>query len=427
MLDPHLLRSDLPRVIKALAKKGHVFDETRYNTLEQERKTLQQETEVLQQQRNQLSKEVGQYKAKQQDASALLAEVHKVTEALKAKSAACQAVQETLQDFCLRLPNLPHESVPIGNSETDNVEIRHWGKIKAFDFPVADHTDIAVGLGMCSFDRAVKIAGSRYMVLERELAALHRSLIQFMIDTHTEQHDYYEVYVPYLVKEACLYGTGALPKMREDLYALEGEPASYLIPTAEVPVTNLLRDEIVPYEQLPVKYVAHTPCFRSEAGSYGKDTKGIIRQHQFEKVELVQFVHAEKSYDALEALCGHAETILQKLDLPYRVVNLCGGDLSFSSAKTYDIEVWLPSQNTYREISSCSNFEAFQARRCKIRTRAPQEKKPQLVHTLNGSGLAVGRTLVAIIENYQQADGSVMIPAALQPYMRGKTHIHMPK
>jgi seryl-tRNA synthetase len=423
MLDPHILRSDLPRVIAALAKKGHIFDEARYHALEQERKTLQQETEALQQQRNQLSKQVGKYKATQQDATALLHEVNQVSETLKAKSAACDAVQECLQDFCLRLPNMPHDSVPEGSSEADNVEIRRWGTIPSFDFPVGDHTDIAVGLGMCSFDRAVKIAGSRYMVLERELAALHRALIQFMLDTHTEHHGYHEVYVPYIVKEACLYGTGALPKMREDLYALEGESAGYLIPTAEVPVTNLLREEIVPHEQLPVKYVAHTPCFRSEAGSYGKDTKGIIRQHQFEKVELVQFVHAEESYDALEQLCGHAETILQKLDLPYRVVNLCGGDLSFSSAKTYDIEVWLPSQNTYREISSCSNFEAFQARRCQIRTRTPGEKKPQLVHTLNGSGLAVGRTLVAIIENYQQADGSIAIPELLQPYLRGKTHI----
>lgn len=427
MLDPHLLRTECSRVVEALARKGHIFDEERYSALEQERKNLQQATELLQQQRNQLSKQVGQYKARQQDVAVLLAEVQHITEALKEKTAAYHAVQEAFQDFCLHLPNCPHTSVPDGNSEHDNMEIRRWGTIKAFDFPVVDHTDIATALGMCSFDRAVKIAGSRYMVLERELAALHRALIQFMIDTHTTEHGYHEVYVPYLVKEACLYGTGALPKMREDLYALAGEQAGYLIPTAEVPVTNLLREEIIPYAQLPIKYVAHTPCFRSEAGSYGKDTKGIIRQHQFEKVELVQFVSAEESYTALEALCGHAERILQKLVLPYRVVNLCGGDLSFSSAKTYDIEVWLPSQNTYREISSCSNFESFQARRCQIRTRMPEEKKPQLVHTLNGSGLAVGRTLVAILENYQQADGSVMIPIALQPYMKGQTHIYRPQ
>jgi len=330
------------------------------------------------------------------------------------------AVQDQLDDLVQGIPNIPHESVPAGNDEDDNIEVRRWGEPRSFDFEVKDHVDLGAALNGLDFDTAAKITGSRFSQMRGGLASLHRALTQFMLNTHIQEHGYEEVYVPYIVNRESLYGTGQLPKFEEDLFKLDDEREFYLIPTAEVPITNIYRNEIV--DDLPVKFVSHTPCFRSEAGSYGRDTRGMIRQHQFEKVEMVQFVHPEQSWDALETLVGHAEAILQKLELPYRTVVLCGGDLGFSAAKTYDIEVWLPSQEKYREISSCSNFADFQARRMKARYRKA-DGKPELLHTLNGSGLAVGRTLLAVMENYQQADGSIAIPAALQPLMNGQTVI----
>ncbi len=424
MLDIQLLRTDLANVAARLATRGFTLDTAAFEKLEAERKATQTRTQELQAKRNATSRQIGQAKAKGEDVSAILAEVANLGDELKQAEAQLERIQHDMQALLPMIPNLPHESVPVGKSEADNVEMRKVGTPAKFDFEVKDHVSIGEGLGGLDFETASKISGSRFSLLKGPLARMHRALAQFMLDTHTEQHGYTETYVPYMVNADSMHGTGQLPKFEEDLFKVprhlgdEGIQNFYLIPTAEVPVTNMVRDEIVPLEKLPMKFVAHTPCFRSEAGSYGRDTRGLIRQHQFEKVELVQIVHPEKSYEGLEALLGHAETILQKLGLPYRVVKLCSGDMGFSAAMTYDIEVWLPAQNTYREISSCSNFEAFQARRMQARFRNAQGK-PELVHTLNGSGLAVGRTLVAILENFQQADGSVKIPEVLQPYMGG--------
>ncbi len=420
MLDIQLLRNDLPGVAGRMAERGFTLDVVAFERLEANRKTVQMQTQELQANRNQLSKQIGQAKSRGQDASALMAEVNAQADKLKTLEQQLAGIQEELNAFLTGIPNLPHETVPAGGSPAENREMRQRGTPRAFDFAVKDHVDIGASLKMLDFDVAAKIASARFAVMKGPLARLHRALAQFMLDVHTQEHGYTEVYVPYLVNAASMFGTGQLPKFEADLFAVprsDGEKL-YLIPTAEVPVTNIVRDEIVALADLPLKFVCHTPCFRSEAGSYGKDTRGMIRQHQFDKVELVQIAHPSQSYDRLEDLTGHAESILQRLELPYRVVVLCTGDMGFSSAKTYDIEVWLPAQNTYREISSCSNFETFQARRMQARFRN-EKGKPEFVHTLNGSGLAVGRTLVAIMENYQRADGGVDIPAVLQPYMGG--------
>jgi len=444
MLDIQLLRKDAALVAERLAARGFAFDTARFETLETERKTIQTRTQEAQSRRNTLSKQIGMMKGKGEDTTAVMAEVAGLGDEQKQLEARLAELQAELNDFLMGVPNLPHESVAVGKDETANVEVSRWGTPKSFDFPVRDHVDIGEGLGQLDFEAAVKITGSRFTVMKGPLARLHRALAQFMLDLHTSEHGYTEVYVPYLVNADSMRGTGQLPKFEEDLFkvpfGLEDPSAAeqariaavgvdssrelvrqkhfYLIPTAEVPVTNLLRDEIVPAESLPLKFVAHTPCFRSEAGSYGRDTRGMIRQHQFDKVELVQMVKPEDSYAALESLTAHAEAILQKLGLPYRKMALCSGDMGFSSAKTYDLEVWLPAQNTYREISSCSNFEAFQARRMQARFRSGQGK-PEALHTLNGSGLAVGRALVAVLENYQNADGSVTVPEVLRPWMGG--------
>ena len=420
MLDIQLLRKDAALVAERLAARGFAFDTARFETLEAERKTIQTRTQDAQSRRNTLSKQIGMLKGKGEDATAVMAEVAGLGDELKQLETRLSELQAELNDFLMGVPNLPHESVAVGKDETANVEVSRWGTPKTFDFPVRDHVDIGEGLGQLDFAAAVKITGSRFSVMKGGLARLHRALAQFMLDVHTREHGYTEVYVPYLVNADSLRGTGNLPKFEEDLFQVPRSDSDklYLIPTAEVPVTNLLRDEIVAAESLPLKFVAHTPCFRSEAGSYGRDTRGMIRQHQFDKVELVQMVRPEDSYAALEALTANAEAILRKLGLPYRKMALCSGDMGFSSAKTYDLEVWLPAQNTYREISSCSNFEAFQARRMQARFKTGQGK-PELLHTLNGSGLAVGRTLVAILENYQNADGSVTVPEALRPWMGG--------
>ncbi len=420
MLDIQLLRKDAALVAERLAARGFAFDAARFDAMEAERKTIQTRTQNAQNRRNTLSKQIGMMKGKGEDTTAVMAEVAGLGDELKQTETRLAALQTEISDFLMGVPNLPHESVAPGLDETANVEVSRWGTPKTFDFPVRDHVDLGEGLGQLDFAAAVKITGSRFSVMKGGLARLHRALAQFMLDVHTAEHDYTEVYVPYLVNADSLRGTGNLPKFEEDLFQVPRPDADklYLIPTAEVPVTNLLRDEIVAEEALPLKFVAHTPCFRSEAGSYGRDTRGMIRQHQFDKVELVQMVRPEDSYAALEALTGHAETILRKLGLPYRKMALCSGDMGFSAAKTYDLEVWLPAQGAYREISSCSNFEAFQARRMQARFKAG-EGKPELLHTLNGSGLAVGRTLVAILENYQNADGSVTVPEALRPWMGG--------
>ena len=424
MLDIQSLRNDLDGVAKRLASRPFHLDAGAFQKLEQERKGVQTRTQELQSTRNSLAKRIGQAKAKGEDVAALMSEASAANAELESLGSKLQEVQGRLQDFLLVIPNLPHESVPVGHSAEDNAEVRRYGNPRQFDFEVKDHVDLGEGLGMLDFATATKISGSRFSLMTGMLARLHRAIAQFMLDVHTGEHGYTEVYAPYLVNAASMRGTGQLPKFEEDLFAVpRGEEGKfYLIPTAEVPVTNIVRDEIVPLELLPLKFVCHTPCFRSEAGSYGKDTRGMIRQHQFDKVELVQIIHPQKSYEGLEQLTGHAETILKKLELPYRVVTLCTGDMGFSAAKTYDIEVWLPGQNAYREISSCSNFEAFQARRMQARYRN-EKGKPELAHTLNGSGLAVGRTLVAILENYQNADGSVSIPALLRPYMGGAERI----
>ena len=424
MIDPKLLRSDLASIAKQLKVKGFDLDCEAFLALEVERKALQLGAESLQQERNAYAKSMGKLmgeaKAKGEDVEPLKLKGEKLKNDSAAADAALADVQVQLDDLVQGIPNLPHESVPAGSDENDNVEVRAWGTPKQFDFDVKDHVDLGAELGGLDFDVAAKITGSRFSQMRGDLASLHRALTQFMLNTHIYEHGYEEVYVPYIVNRDSLFGTGQLPKFEEDLFKLEDDRGFYLIPTAEVPVTNIYRDAIV--DELPVKMVAHTPCFRSEAGSYGRDTRGMIRQHQFEKVEMVQFVHPSASWDALEELVGHAEVILQQLDLPYRTVTLCGGDLGFSAAKTYDIEVWLPSQEKYREISSCSNFVDFQARRMKARYRNDQGK-PELLHTLNGSGLAVGRTLLAVMENYQQADGSIEIPKVLQPLMHGLTNI----
>ena len=419
MLDSKLIRTDLPLVADALARRGYVLDTARLEELEERRKALQMKAQELQTQRNRRSKEIGMAKAAGVDIGPLLEQIEGLGSQHKAAEAELAQLQEELGDVLMGIPNIPHETVPDGCGETDNLEIRRWGEPRAADYEPVDHVDLGERLGLLDFQNAAKISGARFSVIQGPLARLHRALIQFMLDTHTREHGYTEVYVPYLVNADSLRGTGQLPKFEEDLFRTCSDPAYYLIPTAEVPVTNLVRGTITEDDAMPLCFVAHTPCFRSEAGSYGKDTRGMIRQHQFEKVELVQVVRPQDSYEALEALTGHAESILQRLELPYRVVALCTGDIGFSSAKTYDLEVWLPGQQKYREISSCSNFEAFQARRMQARWRNPQTGKPELVHTLNGSGLAVGRTLVAIMENYQQADGSIRIPAALQGYMGG--------
>ncbi len=419
MLDPRLFRQELENTAQQLARRGYTLDTDAIARLEAERKELQVQTQELQKERNQSAKAIGQAKAKGEDIEPLLAAVADLGERLKAAETRLGALQEELQEILAGVPNIPDASVPDGKSEGDNVEVRRWGTPKQFDFEPKDHVDLGAGLGLMDFETAAKIAGARFSLLKGPLARLHRALIQFMLDLHTGEHGYAETYVPYLVNADSLKGTGQLPKFEAELFALRGEQNYYLIPTAEVPVTNIVRDEIIDAPQMPLKFVAHTPCFRSEAGSYGKDTRGMIRQHQFEKVELVQVVRPEESFEALEALTGHAEAVLQRLGLPYRVMSLCAGDMGFSSAKTYDLEVWLPGQGKYREISSCSNFVDFQARRMQARWRNPETGKPELVHTLNGSGLAVGRTLVAIMENYQDEAGRVHIPETLQPYMGG--------
>ncbi len=418
MIDPKLLRTNIDVVNAALAKRGVQLDPAEWVTLESHRKAIQLKTEQLQAERNQGAKQVGQIKREGGDASELMARMQAVGDEMKAAEAELSALQQEIEQKALNIPNLPHESVPEGKDESANVEILRWGNPRQFDFEIKDHSDIGDLMGGLEFDTATKITGSRFSVLKGPLARMQRAITQFMLDLHTDQHGYTEAYVPFLVNAESLRGTGQLPKFEEDLFKLQGEKEFYLIPTAEVPVTNLVRDEIIDADRLPLKYAAHTPCFRSEAGSYGRDTRGLIRQHQFEKVEMVQIVKAEHSLDALEELTGHAERVLQLLELPYRKVLLCGGDMGFGAIKTYDLEVWVPSQNTYREISSCSNMGDFQARRMSARYRVG-EKKTELVHTLNGSGLAVGRTLLAIMENYQQADGSIVVPSVLQPYMGG--------
>jgi seryl-tRNA synthetase len=427
MIDIQLLRKDIDTVAAKLATRKFQLDVAGFNALEGERKAIQMRTEELQSKRNSLSKQIGMLKGKGEDTTAVMAEVGGLGDELKANEIKLADVQLKMNTFLQAVPNLPHESVPAGADETGNVEVRKFGTPRNFDFEVKDHADVGAALGL-DFETATKLTGSRFSVMKGGIARLHRALAQFMLDTHTDKHGYTECYTPYMVNAESLLGTGQLPKFEADLFSVkkggaEGEGQNfYLIPTSEVSLTNMVRDEIVAVETLPIKVTAHTPCFRSEAGSAGRDTKGMIRQHQFDKVELVQVVHPEKSYEALEEMVGHAETILQTLGLPYRVMQLCTGDMGFGAAKTYDLEVWLPAQNTYREISSLSNCEAFQARRMQARFRNAQGK-PELLHTLNGSGLAVGRTLVAVLENYQQADGSVEIPAALQPYMGGLTKL----
>ena len=421
MLDPQLLRREPEAVAARLAARGFALDLPRLAALEARRKAAQTETEQLQAERNRVSKAVGEAKRRGEDAAPLLAQMTGVGERLAQLEAGLKAVQDELEAYCLEIPNLPHDSVPAGRSEDDNVEVRRCGTAPAFDFAPRDHVDLGEALGGLDFETASKIAGARFSLLRGPLAALQRALTQFMLDLHTRQHGYTEVYVPYLVNADSLVGTGQLPKFEEDLFAVGG--GSYLIPTAEVPVTNIVRDSIVEATELPLKLVAHTPCFRSEAGSYGKDTRGLIRQHQFEKVELVRMVPPESSGQAHEELTADAEAVLRALGLPYRVMALCTGDIGFSAAKTFDLEVWLPGQNRYREISSCSNFGDFQARRLKARWRNPATGKPELLHTLNGSGLAVGRTLVAVLENYQQADGSIVVPDVLRPYLGGLERI----
>ena len=428
MLDINLFRNDLAGVAAGLAKRGVTLDTARFTALDDERRDIQTRTQDLQARRNALSKQIGALKGRGEDASAILAEVAGLGDETKRLEGELDRVQRGLRDFLLDLPNLTHASTPEGRSETDNPEVRRWGTPRTFGFAPKDHTDVGEGLGLLDFATAAKVSGARFSFLRGDLARLHRALAQFMLDTHTREHGYTECYTPYIVNAETLVGTTQLPKFEQDMFAvLKGGAESdaeklYLISTSEITLTNTVRDEILPAEALPVKLTAHTPCFRSEAGSYGKDTRGMIRQHQFDKVEMVQIVHPDRSYEALEELTGHAETILQRLGLPYRVVALCTGDIGFASAKTYDLEVWLPGQNAYREISSCSNCEAFQARRMQARFRNAQGK-PEFVHTLNGSGLAVGRTLVAVLENYQQADGSVAVPEVLKPYMGGLERI----
>ena len=421
MLDQKLVRNSPQDVADKLLKKGFTLDLERLHNLEEARKQLQIDTENLQSERNSKSKEIGKLKAQGQDTTAIMAAVSSFGAQLDSKKAQLKIVQDDLNAMLMAIPNIPHDSVPSGADEDDNQEVLVWGEKPSFDYAVKDHVDLGEGLGGLDFGAAIKITGARFMVLKGPLARLHRALIQFMLNSHIHEHGYEEVYVPYLVNAESLRGTGQLPKFEEDLFKVPGERNLYLIPTAEVPVTNLVRDEIIDANQLPLRFTCHTPCFRSEAGSHGRDTRGLVRQHQFEKVEMVQMVKPTDSTAALEELTGHAEYILKTLGLAYRKVILCGGDLGFSAIKTYDLEVWLPGQNKYREISSCSNMGDFQARRMQARWRNPETGKPELLHTLNGSGLAVGRTLLAILENYQQQDGSILVPEALVPYMGGIT------
>ena len=428
MLDVQLIRSNLEEVATRLATRGSTIDVAAVRALEEKRKHAQVRTQELQARRNASSKQIGELKRKGGDSSVLMAQMTAVGDELKTIEAELEAIQFALTEILLTIPNLPHASVPVGTSADENVEVRSVGEPRKFAFAVKDHVDVGLGLGLLDFDTASKISGARFTLMKGPLARLHRALAQFMLDVHTTEHGYTEVYVPYLVNADSMRGTGQLPKFEDDLFSVPRADAGklYLIPTAEVPVTNIVRDQVVAAEQLPLKFVCHSPCFRSEAGSYGKDTRGMIRQHQFDKVELVQIIEPAKSYEALESLTGHAETILRRLELPFRTVALCTGDMGFAAAKTYDIEVWLPGQNAYREISSCSNFESFQARRMQARFKT-EKGKNELVHTLNGPGLAVGRTLVAILENYQRADGGVDIPAVLQPYMGGLRAIERPR
>lgn len=422
MLDIQLLRQDITAVAQRLAGRGYHLETEQFTQLEAERKTLQVRMQELQAKRNSVSKQIGIAKKNGQDVAPIMAEVASLGDELKAAETAFEQVQQQQEQWLLTLPNLPHESVPVGKDENDNVVVRTVGTPRAFDFDVKDHVDVGAALGL-DFDTGAKLSGARFTVLRGQIASLHRALAQFMLDTHTRQHGYTEHYTPYIVNSDVLYGTGQLPKFADDMFKVskggdESGHEQYLISTSEITLTNTVRDSIVKAEQLPIKMTAHSPCFRSEAGSYGRDTRGMIRQHQFDKVEMVQIAHPDHSYAALEEMVGHAETILQALALPYRVITLCTGDMGFSAAKTYDLEVWLPAQNTYREISSCSNCEDFQARRMLTRFKDEQGKN-RLVHTLNGSGLAVGRTLVAVLENYQNADGSVTVPAVLRPYLGG--------
>jgi seryl-tRNA synthetase len=421
MLDVQLLRSDLQAVAKRLANRGYTLDTAGFEALEAGRKKVQTETQGLQAERNQVSTQIGLFKAKREDTSQLEAKVNAQADRRKALEQELEGIQGKLNDFLRGIPNVPHASVPAGTSSDDNPEMRKVGTPRLFNFTVKDHVDVGEGLGLLDFATASKLSGARFSVMRAGIAQLHRALAQFMLDVHTREHGYTEVYVPYLVTGECADGVSSLAKFKDDLFKVEGRDL-YLIPTAEYPVTNFVRDQIIPGEKLPLRFVCHSPCFRSEAGSYGKDTRGMIRQHQFDKVELVQIAHPQTSYELLEALTGHAEVILKRLDLPYRVVTLCTADMGFAAAKTYDMEVWLPGQQAYREISSCSNFEAFQARRMHARFRN-EKGKTEFVHTLNGSALAVGRTLIAVLENYQNADGSVAVPEALRPYMGGMTAI----
>ncbi len=419
MLDPKLLRNELPEVARKLLRRGVDLDVDRYSDIERRRSKLQSETQSLQADRNQNSKLIGKAKSSGDDATALFHEMEKINRLLKEKSAELDVLQKELMAFQLVLPNLLDDTVPQGVSEADNKELRSWGKPRQLDFTAKDHVELGEALGLLDFERAAKLSGSRFVVVHSQLAKLQRALSQFMLDIHTQQHGYQEVYVPYLVNAESLEGTGQLPKFAEDIFSIEGEHQLHLIPTAEVPIANLHRGEVLDNDCLPLRYVSQTPCFRSEAGSYGRDTRGMIRVHQFEKVEMVHIVRPDQSFDALEEITSHAEEILKQLELPYRVMLLCDGDTGFSATKTHDLEVWLPGQNAYREISSCSNCTDFQARRMKLRYRDSASNKPVLVHTLNGSGLAIGRTLVAVMENYQQADGSILVPKVLRPYMQG--------
>ncbi|WP_133647744.1 serine--tRNA ligase [Paraburkholderia flava] len=428
MLDIQLLRKDLDGVAKRLADRGYTLDVAAFSALEAERRANQTRTEDLQARRNSLSKQIGGMKGRGEDTSAVMAEVGGIGDEMKVSAAKLDEIQARLSDLLLGVPNLPHDSVPAGRDEQDNVEVRRWGTPRQFDFDVKDHVDVGTPLGL-DFETGAKLSGARFTLLRGQIARLHRGLAQFMIDTHTRQHGYTEIYTPYIVNPEVLYGTGQLPKFADDMFRVEkggGENTvtQYLISTSEISLTNTVRDSIVDANALPIRLTAHSPCFRSEAGAYGRDTRGLIRQHQFDKVEMVQIVAPDTSYDALEQMVGHAEVILQKLELPYRVITLCTGDMGFSASKTYDLEVWLPAQKTYREISSCSNTEAFQARRMQARYRNAQGK-PELVHTLNGSGLAVGRTLVAVLENFQNADGSVTVPVALRPYVDGVERLEL--
>lgn len=415
MIDPKLLRTELDTVAEKLAKRGYELDKAFWQQVEEQRKSIQVKTEELQAKKNAGAKQIGLMKRNGENTDALMAEMATISSEMKQAEDALKALQDKILAAALTIPNLPDDSVPAGKDENDNVEMRRWGEPRQFDFEVKDHSDLGEDLGLLDFEMAAKLTGSRFSVLKGQLAKLNRALIAFMLTTHTDKYGYTEMYVPYMVNADSLLGTGQLPKFEEDLFKLRGEKEYYLIPTSEVPLTNSVRDKILDPEALPIKVTAHTPCFRSEAGSAGRDTRGLIRQHQFEKVEMVQIVHPETSMQALEDMTGQAEYILQQLGLPYRVIVLCGGDMGFSAVKTYDIEVWLPSQTTYREISSCSNCGDFQARR--MQARVKDGKKTELVHTLNGSGLAVGRTLLAIMENYQNADGTITVPEVLRPYM----------